>query len=58
MKLHKLTGTASDRSHESSSHLGNTPRNQERSFLRVWQHTTGSVVETEVGRTVNDDTLY
>lgn len=40
------------------SHLSNTPRDQEWSLLGVWQHTTGSVIETEVGRTINDNTLY
>lgn len=40
------------------SHLGDTPWDKEWSVFGVWQHTTGSVIETKVRRTVNDDTLH
>lgn len=40
------------------SYLGNTPWDEEWSLFGVWQHTTGSIIETKVRRTVNDDTLH
>lgn len=39
------------------THLCDTPRNKEWRLFGIWQHTTGSVIETEVGSTVNDNTL-
>lgn len=42
---------------DSGDDLCNSPADIPRGGLGVWQHTTSSVVETEVGSTVDDDTL-
>jgi hypothetical protein len=38
--------------------LSDQPGDHQRGVLRVWQHSLGSVEESEVGGTVDDDTLH
>lgn len=42
---------------ESSVYLSDTPRNKEWRLFGIWQHTTGSIVETEIRCSINNDTL-
>ena len=62
-RLHHHTTTDSiegigDNTSNSCNNLSNSPADVDGGVLRIGQHTAGSIVEAEVGSTVDNDTLY